>query len=271
MKKNIIKHSSILILALILSGCANKNKQSDNLENTKSIIFSDNEIRYYEKVYHKTYGNCINDEDCAEIKIEFPEIISHGVAYDSINNYVQNRILSLPFNEDKYKSMDEISDSLFSNYIDVKKEFDDYHTAWSIKTNISISGITKNILSLKSVETIYTGGANAFYNVNFANFNLSTGKFLNIDDVIPTKGLLGLKEIGKTIFYRLKNIEANKLEEQAGYWFENKNFELNNNFAVTDSGLVFFYNLYEIAPRSMGTTELFIPKEKIAHLVEIYK
>ncbi len=261
---------SLLIIAIILFGCAEESKEIIGSDSSKAISFNDSEIRFYEKIYHKTFGNCNNDEDCAEIKIEYPEIISNGTAFDSVNSYVQNKILSLPFNEDKYKSMEEISDSLFASYIDVQKEFNDYHTAWFIKTNIKISGIAKNVLLLKSVETIYTGGANSFYDVSFANINLSNGKHLSVNDIIPIEKLSKLESIGKTIFYEMKNIEANKTEEAAGYWFKNKKFELNNNFAITDSGLVFFYNLYEIGPRSNGTTELFIPKEKLVDLTKIY-
>ena len=118
----------ILLISILLFSCSKEKTIDKNLESSASISFDDNEIRYYEKIYHKSFGDCNDEKDCAEIKIEYPEIISIGDAFDSVNSFVKNRILNLPFNEDKYKSMDEISDSLFSEYIDVKKEFDDYHT-----------------------------------------------------------------------------------------------------------------------------------------------
>ncbi len=261
---------AILFITVLLLGCNKVKENKLNPNSAKVISFDKNEIRYNEKIYHKTYGKCNTNEDCAEIKITFPEIISNGIAYDSINNYIISKTLSLPFNEDKYKSLDEISDSLFSNYIEVQKEFDDYHTGWYIKSNILFLGIMKNIISLKSVEEIYTGGANTFYNVDFANFNLTSGKKIRITDIIPKENLSSLEKISKNVFCELKKIKDGNFEK-AGYWFKNKKFELNNNFAITDSGLVFFYNLYEIAPRSEGTTQLFIPKKIITHLTKIYK
>jgi hypothetical protein len=98
-----------------------------------------------------------------------------------------------------------------------------------------------------------------------------SGKTIILSDIVEPENIVKLEKIGKTIFFNLKNIDANQTEEEAGFWFEKKTFELNDNFAITDSGLVFFYNLYEIASRAEGTTELLIPKEKITNLTNIYK
>jgi len=262
---------SFLFAIIMLVGCANKDKNTLSLDNAKLITYNNGVVKYYKKVYHKVYGNCSNDKDCAEITIEYPEFISNNVATDSVNIFVKNLILNLFFNSDKNNSLDEISDSLFKEYSDVQKEFSDYHIAWFIKQKVSISGIIGNILSLKSEKSIYTGGANTMYDVVLANFDISTGKYLKVADIVAVDDFSELESIAKTTFYKLKNIKSNKLLESAGYWFKNKRFELNNNFSVTDSGLVFFYNLYEIAPRASGTTELFIPKEKIDTLTDIYK
>ena len=265
-----------LIIAVFFS-CDNKKKNllkldSANLiDSSKSIVFDDNQIRYYEKVYLKTYGDSSNSTDYAEIKFEYPEIITPIASYDSINNYVTNQILNFPLSEEPFNNIDEISDSLFSSYIEAKKEFADYNTNWFIKSNIKIMGIFRNIISIKTEESMYTGGANIFYNVIFSNFYIENGKVLLLGDIVKEEKFSELANVGKDLFYKLKNIPNNSSLENAGYWFENKSFEFNDNFAITDSGLVFFYNLYEIAPRVEGTTELFIPKERIIELTNIYE
>ncbi len=265
-----LKGLYIFLLTLFFLSCSEEKPIVHG--DIKSVLFNDkNEIRYYEKIYHKTYGTYKVKKDCAEISIEYPEIISVGASFDSVNNYIQTKIHSLSFNEDKYESLDEISDSLFSNYIDVQREFKDYHTGWYIKSKIVVLGIFHNILSLKSEETIYTGGANIFYNLSYTNFDISDGTIVQLSDVIAKKDIPRINSIGEKIFHKLKKIKPNKSEKDAGYWFKNNKFELNNNFAISDSGLVFFYNLYEIAPKSKGTTELFIPRKKIYNFTKIFK
>lgn len=260
-----------MIIAFI--GCKEnkKNEIISDSDSVKSIKFDDNQIRYYEKVYFKSYGNSSDSTDYAEVKIEYPEIITVSASYDSINSYINNQILNFPFNEETYNNIDEIADSLFSSYIEVQKEFDDYHTNWFINSDIKIMGVVKNTISIKTEEAMYTGGANSFYNVIFSNFDISTGNIMNLEDVVNINNLEKLESIGKNIFYKVRNIPENQSLENAGYWFENKSFELNDNFAITDSGLIFFYNLYEIASRAEGTTELFLPKEKIIGLTNIYE
>lgn len=266
MKKNI----SFFILLIILVGCSKEEATNNDAESVKTLYFNDNEIRYYEKVYYKSYGNPKNEKDFAELKIEYHEIINNGIFSDSINQFILNYLLSLPFNEDHYANFDEIADSLMSNYISVQQEFDDYHTGWYIHANSNITGIFNNIISITSEEVIYTGGANVFYDLTYSNFNLNSGKLVTLENIIIDDNIAKIEKLGEDLFTEMKNIQTNQSFEEAGFWFENEKFSLNDNFAITDSGLVFFYNLYEIAPRSEGTTLLFIPKEKLNSLTAIY-
>jgi len=261
----------IIALLVVVFGCSEKKKSFlDNDKIALELNFNDGSIRFYEKVYFKSFGSCDDKLDCTEIKIEYPEIISDSPSTDSINNFITKHILNLPFNEDEYSSFDEISDSLFSSYISVQQEFEDYHNGWFIHSNTKINGAYKDILSVESEEIIYTGGANEYYNLTFANFNINNGNEVELEDIINKDKIKELESIGKECFFKVKNIPPNTTLEDAGFWFENKKFSLNDNFAITDSGLVFFYNLYEIAPRSSGTSKLFISKEKLKSITNIY-
>ena len=133
-----------------------------------------------------------------------------------------------------------------------------------------ITGAFKNIISITNEEVIFTGGANVFYDLTYTNFDLNSGKLITLDSIIPENSFAKVEAIGESIFTKMKNISTDQSLEKASFWFENKKFALNDNFAVSDSGLIFFYNLYEIAPRSEGTTQLFIPKEKLNLLTNIY-
>jgi len=258
------------LLSIFLIGCSKEKPISNDSESVKTLLLNDTEIRYYEKIYYKSYGDPKSEKDFAELKIEYPEIISNGNSTDSINKFILSYLLNLPFNEDRITSFDEIADSLISNYISLQQEFDDYHTGWYIHANSNITGVFNNIISIASEEVIFTGGANVFYDLTYSNFFLDSGKLVALENIIFDNKIAVIENIGKELFEEMKSIPANQSLEETGFWFKNKNFSLNDNFAITDSGLVFFYNLYEIASRGEGTTQLFIPKEKLISLTKIY-
>jgi len=56
--------------------------------------------------------------------------------------------------------------------------------------------------------------------------------------------------------------------EEAGFWFNEGNFKLNDNFLITTDGLKFFFNSYEIGPYAIGTTELLIPFSRIKNILK---
>jgi Protein of unknown function (DUF3298) len=56
--------------------------------------------------------------------------------------------------------------------------------------------------------------------------------------------------------------------KEAGFWFKDNIFTLNNNFAITDQGILFYYNNYEIASYVYGPTKIFIPYDSIENLVK---
>jgi len=261
---------AVLLLFIAFLSCGKKVENERANDSSKVFAFDSNQIRFYEKIYYKSFGNCPGENDCAEIKIEYPEIIVENTPQDLINKYISRQLLNVSLYESEYKNMDEIADSLFSYYISMQKDFPDYHISWFLFFYIKITGIFKNIIAIKKEETSFTGGASIFYNLGFANFDITKGTILTLDDVVSVENLPKLQNVGKKVFHRLKNISENTKLQDAGYWFENKYFELNDNFAITDSGLVFFYNLYEIAPRVEGTTELFLSKKEIAGLTKIY-
>lgn len=265
-----IKIFLFFTISIIFFGCSKEKAIISDSESVKTLHFVDNDIRYYEKVFYKSYGDPNSKADFAEVNIEYPELISNRISSDSINQFVLDYLLNLPFNEDHITSFDEIADSLISNYISVQQEFEDYHTGWYIHANSNITGVFNNIISITSEEVIYTGGANTYYNLTYSNFDLNSGQLVSLDSIVFDNNFTAIDKIGKELFIEMKNIQPNLSFEDAGFWFEDKKFSLNENFAITDSGLVFFYNLYEIAPRSEGTTQLFIPKEKLNSLTNIY-
>jgi hypothetical protein len=267
----------VLLFLSLFCSCNNKDKTPyADKEKIKKIPFLENsDIKYCEKIYRKTLGDCGNLKDCAEIRIEYPQITDTGIVFDSVNQFIRNKINTIINFSDENSSaslqtLDTIADSLFAQYIQIQKDFPDYHTGWFIKGKITLTGIYKNILTLKSEEIVFTGGAHPNSNLFYFNFDLDNGKIIELNDIVDNKISDKLNNIGRTVFCKIKNLNPTKPLNEAGYWFEENKFYLNNNFAITDSGMIFYYNKYEIAPYSMGATELFIPKKHLSNIIKFY-
>jgi len=118
------------------------------------------------------------------------------------------------------------------------------------------------------MEYSYTGGAHANSMVEFKNYNLSNGDEITLDEIIRPDKQTDLKKIGEAEFRKVRELSAEADLGQAGFWFEDNEFYLNDNFLITDSSLVFYYNDYEITAYAYGPTELIIPLFKIKSLVD---
>ncbi len=260
------KAGLFLFLLLVLTFCSKKEEKSK--KNILELTSQDYSVTFEYKDFEKHYGSCVNDSDCAEVKIHYPQLLGKTEVTTKINNGIISILLNEEDEEMRYSSFDEIADSLITEYKSVQKDFEDYHIAWFIHKNLELTGIVKNYLSIKHEETMYTGGANAYYNVNLKNFDLNTGEEVLLNQLIGDGNMNKLLKLGESEFRKLKDIPSNVNLDKSGYWFTDDQFYLPENFSLTDSGFVFFYNLYEIAPRSEGPTELFLSKEKVRDILK---
>lgn len=254
-----------LLTLILLSSC--KDNQKNITSKVLSISSNDFNIAFENIDYEKKYGSCANDTDCADVKILYPKLLNGSSGIGMINSNIISQLLSTNDEEMNYKSFDEIADSLFADYQSVQKDFSDYRTAWFIHKSIELISIVHNYISLKNEVIIYTGGANNYYNVELSIFDLNSGKKQSLTQFVKKDRMAEFLKISENQFRKIKNIKENQTIEETGFWFENDKFYLPENFSISDSGFVFFYNLYEIAPRSEGFTELFIPKEELKDII----
>jgi hypothetical protein len=153
------------------------------------------------------------------------------------------------------------------DYEEFIKEFPDSYQSWFIERTGEVKLNKENIFSIDFMEYSFTGGAHPNTYVTFKNFNLNDGEEINLDDLFPKDKQQELTKIAEAEFRKLKELTSEADLGEAGYWFENNEFYLNDNFLITDSSLVFYYNNYEITAYAFGPTELEIPYLKIKNLL----
>ena len=112
----------------------------------------------------------------------------------------------------------------------------------------------------------YTGGAHGNRYLLIQNYDLETGDMVNEQDLFiddyyePLKTLLLNALIAQT-----DNAESKRDLRRMGYSVAD--VVPNENFYVTQEGITYVYNPYEIAPYVMGCIEIFLPWETVRPLI----
>lgn len=123
----------------------------------------------------------------------------------------------------------------------------------------------RNILAVSVGAFEFAGGAHPNSWVGYLNFDIRTGKLLQLNDLLVPHGKAQLDRIGERLFLG----DNGDMDGESLAWdFEPGNFKLNENFAITTGGLLFTFNPYEIGPYVMGAPQVFIPYKEMKALVK---
>ena len=259
MKK--IKHICCFLLSLVvIVSCGKKDPSAEN------------ELKFEIVKYSKQSAGCdsLLNDSCAKIRIEFPQITDFNSV--DIKNKINQSIKSL-FSRNENADPDSVNfdeemNDFISDYEEFTKEFPESFQSWIIEKTGDVKLNRGNIFSIDYMEYSYTGGAHANSMVEFKNYNLSNGDEITLDEIIKPEKQNDLTKFGEAEFRKVRELSAEADLGQAGFWFENNEFYLNDNFLITDSSLVFYYNDYEITAYAYGPTELIIPLSKIKTLID---
>lgn len=127
---------------------------------------------------------------------------------------------------------------------------------WFESFDGTIVWMHERFINLRKQIYVFTGGANGMYNVSFELFDTETAETVGLDKIF----VKGFNDV-------LSQLLTNKLKVKAGcdssadlqdYGYFSSEVAPSENFFISPFGIFFHYNYYEIAPRSFGTTTLFL-------------
>ena len=148
-----------------------------------------------------------------------------------------------------------------------------YNHEYNIVAELSLS--KDSIYNYTVSNYQYTGGAHPNTFASWTNINANTGKELKRADVFTDgsdKAIIQLIE--KHLLSEVNNrLETDTITTIQGLWDNgvllNVDLYVPENFLITDDGVKFLYNRYDIAPYVMGDFELNIPYAEIENLMKI--
>lgn len=219
--------------------------------------------------FSDTEGDCGDQgSGCVELAVEYPKIknlLSPGAK--RVDEYIWKIILSPVIDESEPANIEAFRDSLFSMFREFKAEFSDSPQSWMLNRKVNPAFNSKGIFSMEYFEESYLGGAHGMEMKYYYNIDLNSGKDITLNELIINEKITELNTIAEEIFRKQNSIPAKRKLSDAGYTFENNKFLLNENFLITENGLLFRFNPYDIGPYSIGSTELIIPYSSIRHLI----
>ena len=140
---------------------------------------------------------------------------------------------------------------------------------WSLERHVTIVNETADILTLAFFENSYTGGAHPNSTLHYSNIDLFTGRELTMLSILADGGKRRLTALADSIFRRNRMLTKKADLQEAGYWFEDNTFRLNQNFGLRKDGLVLYFNAYDIAPYAAGPTEILIRYDLLTGIVDL--
>lgn len=160
-------------------------------------------------------------------------------------------------------SLEGMSRQFFKTYAEYTVE-SEFPTIWELETTSEVLFVSSRAISISMENYGYTGGAHPNSNMVLLNFDLSTGKPLELSALISD--MQAMKRLAERAFRESRDLSPDADLNEAGFFGDN-GFQLPANFGITPEGLYFYYNSYEIAAYAAGPTDFVLAWKDLGDLV----
>lgn len=216
-------------------------------------------------------------EEMTKIVIAYPHLYFSATdgAKDSINRFIEQTLRLDGYGNLAYKTVAERMNDFIAEYKVAAKEnkevyaemgLDFIDAKWSCEVQIQVLLNTPNLLTLRYDEFNFTGGAHGNMATRFFNFDMRTGKLLQLKDILADKP--GADNLLMPLAQKAFRTSMRKQGRSMESIDENFNFDkLPENFAITQTGLLFSFDPYEVGAFSEGTLQFEIPYNDLLQLI----
>jgi hypothetical protein len=191
---------------------------------------------------------------CMRLEIQMPSLQMPtgevGIS-DSIRAFALRHPLTGEVMEEK--DLQKAVDSLYQLALEENPHND---VQWFVEREINTISRSNKAVCIAFSESSYMGGAHPNRFTIYKLYHPATGRRLALSHLFDAEILKRLRQIAEQKFRKQQGMTDTSTYSFNGFWFTGNRFELTDNAAITDSGLVFLYNPYDIAPYSTGAIQL---------------
>lgn len=244
----------------VLAACQSRQESTDSNQTTAKPDTLVYELRTYEARSQR----CVKpDSLCAVASFRYP--LFPGDAFSALSDSLRTDVMSMAAAEGdpdlRARSLEEAAKNFTADYDEFVKsqgESLQFGQTWSLEVKTNVLRQSPKWVSVAHDLFVYSGGAHPNHATRYVNYARATGHRLTLAELFQPDFEKTLTGIAERRFRQNEGLNpGSPLTE--GYFFENGKFRLNDNFILTDTGLKFLYNPYEIKPYAAGETELAIP------------
>jgi hypothetical protein len=203
------------------------------------------------------------------VELKYPAIVapSSGLLRDSLEAFIRSFLFLDPVGGGTLSGLDALAASVNAENRNLKQKFPDYRIDWFLEREVQVVTDSAGLVSLRCAEQTFLGGAHPLSTVRLASFEASSGRRFVKRDLIAPDSEKTFSGVLEKAFRTVRNLSPEANLKNEGFWIEEGKFPVTSNIAVRPDGLLFYYNPYEVAPYSMGPTEVFIPFNDLGGIV----
>lgn len=270
MNKNKYTPYILFLLFPLAVACGGKGGNTTSRENKPG-----KNVRYLTREVYEQESDCdTSQNDCTSIFLSYPSVVgsANQALNDTLSTQIEQWLLGAPDGE-RESTPEAFSKAFIEDYEQFAKDFPESPAKWFIQRRIEIIADNSRFITMQLSEENYLGGAHGMSVHLFANFDPSTARRIGLDELVREGQMDELNKTGEALFRKENNISAEQSLKEAGYFYLEDDgpgspFHLTENFAITTEGLLFYYNPYDIAPYSMGSTILKMPFDAIGPMLK---
>ena len=207
-------------------------------------------------------NHCIKVEAVFPLAVKGPRKVVQAIN-DTLDRRVRQSLAIFPVDDAAGlpSSIDEIIDRLLVDYEEFSREA---AVPWTVETVGKVLFQAKNVAVIQLDNFSYTGGAHPNTFRYLVNFDTHTGSVLRLDELVADMGRLKL--LAEVAFRKYHQLGGDANLNREGFFWDEK-FDLAGNFALTETGLYFYYNPYEAAAYAVGPTEFVLPYDELKEVL----
>lgn len=271
-----IPQTVALVLLGLLAACNNekkllpdqKNTGLDSLVNQIPVYELDRQgdtLQYRQNKLFKAERNAKPGQakDKSRITIIYPEVIkfSNPAVRDTINAYIQRALLLSESGEIAYTDLETRMGDFIRDY----QQYGEAGPKWISEIKLSVVLNTPHLLSIRLEESSFTGGARPNEFVRFLNFNLHTAQPLRLEELLQPNTLEEFKSIARR---RFEEMMQEQNAERPVFELSDLSFELSEEFALTDRGILLIYPPYDVGlAYANAALEVLVPYSDFVPLI----
>lgn len=269
------KESTILLIAFFIASCWFASCDNSD-QSSRNLQFEEMTLTKSEHLFADEQKPACN------LSIDFTFVSNANTigAKDSINAHLLSALFGKKYQAlSPQEAMDGYAKEYVTDYRNdlepmIQKDMDnnidqDQLTAWySYEQELkgSIETYKGMLLTYRTYRNEYSGGPHGMYTTEFTNLNLNTIQPIVLDELFVEDYQETLTDL---LWYQLaldNEVETRDELEEMGYATTGE-LAPTENFYINEDGITFYYNVYEIAPYSMGPTQITLSYDMLEYIL----